>query len=164
LVFVANRKRTGVGDATGDGGGFEILDRVPTTAEYRALCEAVGWGELINFGAAAAALPRSLHAVVAQADDRAVGMGRIVGDGAIFFYVQDVAVRPGYRGRGIGAAILDALVSWVRRNAAERSFLGLFAVTGTEAFYERFGFGAHAHDIGMYQVIRPNGTSRASAP
>lgn len=136
--------------------GVEIMRRMPTLVEYRALCEAVRWGEVMNFEAAAA-LPRSLYAVVARANGMTVGMGRIVGDGAVFFYLQDVAVRPEYQGRGIGGEILDALVTWVRQNAPERSFLGLFAIKGTEAFYERFGFGAHEHDVGMYQVIRSCG-------
>jgi len=145
-----------------EGIGVDIVRRMPTLAEYRALCEAVGWGEVMNFEAAADALPRSLYAVVAQVDGRTVGMGRIVGDGAVFFYLQDVAVRPDHQGRGIGAAILDALVTWVRQNAPERSFLGLFAIKGTEAFYERFGFGAYEHDVGMYQVIRSRGAPPAN--
>ncbi len=122
-------------------------------AEYRHLCEAVGWGEVMNFEAARDALPRSLHAVVAVADGKTVGMGRIVGDGAIFFYVQDIAVAPPWQGRGVGAAILSALTTWVRETAPEKAFLGVFAVAGTERFYERFGFAQHAHDVGMYQVV-----------
>ena len=109
----------------------------------------------MNFDAATEALPRSLFAVVAVADGNTVGMGRIVGDGAIFFYVQDIAVLPQWQGRGVGKAILSALVGWVHENAPEKSFLGVFAVKGTEVFYERFGFAVHSEDIGMFQVIAP---------
>ena len=43
-----------------------IIERVPTIAEYRRLCEAVGWGNVMNFTAAERALPTSLYAVVAE--------------------------------------------------------------------------------------------------
>jgi len=87
---------------------YQIHSRTPTRDEYKRLCEAVGWGTVMNFDAATEALPRSLFAVVAVADGKAVGMGRIVGDGAIFFYVQDIAVLPQWQGRGVGKAILSA--------------------------------------------------------
>lgn len=135
--------------------GYQIGISTPTPDEYRRLCEAVGWGDVMNFDAAVEALPRSLFAVVAVAKGEPIGMGRIVGDGAIFFYAQDIAVIPQWQGRGVGKAILSALVEWVRKNAPEKSFFGVFAVKGTEAFYERFGFAVHSRDIGMFQVIPP---------
>jgi len=131
-----------------------LVERVPTIEEYERLCRAVGWGDVMNFAAAAQGLPRSLHAVVAEADGTAVGMGRVVGDGAIFFYIQDVAVHPDCQGRGIGSEILSTLVGWVRENAPDKAFFGLFAIHGTEPFYERFGFEVYAHDVGMFQVLR----------
>jgi len=130
-----------------------VVPRIPTLEEYRRLCRAVGWEDVMNFSAAEQALPRSLYAVVAEVNGVAVGMGQIVGDGAIFFYVQDVAVDPDHQGQGIGAAILSALVGWARETAPDKAFLGVFAVKGTEPFYEREGFAAYAHDIGMFQVL-----------
>jgi GNAT superfamily N-acetyltransferase len=59
-----------------------------------------------------------------MAGDRAVGMGRLVGDGVMYFYVQDLAVEPGYQGRGVGQAILDALLGWVRQVAPAPAFIG----------------------------------------
>lgn len=118
------------------------------------MCEAVGWGDLMNFAAAEHAVPRSLHAVVAVAHGHAIGMGRVVGDGGIFFYVQDVAVVPAWQRRGVGTAMLSQLVRWVEENAPDKAFVGVFAVKGTEGFYERFGFSVHSSDVGMFQVIR----------
>jgi len=57
----------------------KLIARVPTLEEYTKLCRAVGWGDVMNFEAAKSALPRSLHAVVVEADGEAVGMGRVVG-------------------------------------------------------------------------------------
>jgi hypothetical protein len=113
-------------------------------------------GAVMNFDAAKLAVPRSLHAVVAKVDDETIGMGRIVGDGMIFFYLQDIAVVPKWQGRGVGAAILSTLLDWVRKVAPEKSFLGVFAVKGTETLYERYGFSVHPSDVGMFQVVPPN--------
>lgn len=55
---------------------------------------------MIDFGAAPASLARSLDAVVALRAGRAVGMGRLVDDGAIYHDLQDVAVPPSVHGRG----------------------------------------------------------------
>jgi GNAT superfamily N-acetyltransferase len=107
---------------------------------------------VINFDAAAESLRESRCAFVAVSEGETVGMGRIVGDGAIYFYVQDVAVLRAYQGRGIGSQILTALVGWVARNAPEKAFVGLFTVPGTEPFYRGFGFEAHAWMTGMFQV------------
>src|SRR6266403_353967 len=44
--------------------------------------------------AAAAGLPNTLFAVLVRKDGRVVGMGRLVGDGGLFFQVVDIAVEP----------------------------------------------------------------------
>lgn len=130
-----------------------LLERIPTPEEYRALCEAVGWGEIINFDAAPDSLARSLFGVVVTDGDTAIGMGRLVGDGAMYVYVQDVAVRPDYQGRGVGQLILRALLDYVRRTAPDQAFVGLFAAQGTQPFYRRFGFDEHPDAlVGMFTV------------
>ena len=65
--------------------GYRIEERPPTAEEYRRICGEVGWAGSINFAAASDSLARSLHCCVVVHDGEAVGMGRIVGDGAIYF-------------------------------------------------------------------------------
>jgi GNAT superfamily N-acetyltransferase len=132
--------------------GYRIEERQPSAEEYRCICAEVGWAGAINFDAAPDSLARSLHCCVVIHEDEAVGMGRIVGDGAIYFYIQDVAVVPAHQGRRLGALILRTLVDWVRANAPEKAFVGLFAATGTEPFYRRFGFEAHPELTGMFRT------------
>lgn len=134
-----------------------LVARPPTTEEYRALCTAVGWQEVMNLAVAEAALRHGLHAVVVERDGRAIGMGRVVGDGAIYFYVQDVAVEPEHQGRGVGERIVASLVDWVRAHAPDRAFLGVFAAAGTEGFYRRHGFEQYSGLTGMFQVVRTGG-------
>jgi GNAT superfamily N-acetyltransferase len=134
------------------GDPYRLVERLPTLEEYTRICVDVGWGDIVNFDAARTSLPASRCAFVAELGDDAVGMGRVVGDGAIYFYVQDVAVLHAHQGRGLGGRILGALVDWVGRNAPEQAFVGLFAAVGTEGFYRRFGFEAHTGMTGMFQV------------
>lgn len=67
---------------------YELVERLPGPAESRRICTAVGWEPVMKFDAAPAALARSLYAVVALRGGEAVGMGRIAGDGVIYFYLQ----------------------------------------------------------------------------
>jgi GNAT superfamily N-acetyltransferase len=131
---------------------YIIAERAPTLEEYHTICTAVGWAGVINFDAAAEALPRSLYAVVALHAGQAIGMGRIVGDGAIFFYLQDIAVLPAHQGAGLGGRIVGRLLEYVARAAPPQAFVGLFAAAGKEPFYQRYGFQAHAGLTGMFQV------------
>ena len=86
----------------------------------------------MNFDVAAKAIDSSLYAVVAVHKEQAVGMGRIVGDGAIFYYIQDIAVSPKHQKQGIGARILDTLMEYLKHHAPEKAFVGLFAAEGSE--------------------------------
>jgi N-acetylglutamate synthase-like GNAT family acetyltransferase len=142
-----------------------LIERAPTLAEYRALCTAVGWAEIIDFEAAPASLERSLFGVVAVDDGRVIGMGRLVGDGALYFYVQDVAVDPAYQHEGVGEAIVARLVAHVRARVTREAFVALFAVAGTEPFYGRHGFERRDQMVGMFQVVRrePSGPRAADA-
>ena len=134
-------------------GPYRLVERIATLEEYRHICTEVGWAEVMNFEAAAMALPRSLYGVVAVLDDQVVGMGRIVGDGAIFYYLQDVAVLPEHQGLGLGTQIVDRLVTLVKTKAPEKAFFGVFAAEGTLPFYQRFGFDQHPALTGMFQVV-----------
>jgi len=133
---------------------YTLVERLPTQAEYCALCESVGWGAVMNFEAAQTAVPNSLYGVVVELDGRAVGMGRIVGDGAIFFYIQDIAVFPDHQGRGLGREIMTKLMVYLAANAPARAFIGLFAAEGKGPFYAQFGFEQHPALTGMFTVAQ----------
>ncbi|WP_379135754.1 hypothetical protein [Paenibacillus sp. sgz500958] len=64
---------------------YRVETRTATIEEYRKLCSSVGWKDFMNLDAAEVALSRSLFGVVVCYGDETVGMGRIVGDGQIFF-------------------------------------------------------------------------------
>lgn len=76
---------------------YEMLpNTTPTLDEYVTLCSSVGWKEYMNFDVAEASLAHSVYSVMVKDRNEVIGMGRIVGDGAIYFYIQDVVVRPSF--------------------------------------------------------------------
>ncbi|MCR2802785.1 GNAT family N-acetyltransferase [Paenibacillus soyae] len=135
---------------------YQLTNRVPTIEEYVQLCTEVGWKDYMNFEAAEHSLPKSLFGVVAQHGDRVVGMGRVVGDGHIYFYIQDIAVSPDHQNKGIGQMIMEAITSHLKEHAPEKAFVGLFAAQGKEPFYQRYGFQRHDGMTGMFGVVHGN--------
>jgi GNAT superfamily N-acetyltransferase len=124
---------------------LRIEERLPTPQEYRFLRASVGWRErsedLVRRG-----LAGSLFGVCAFADGRLVGMARIIGDGGMVFYIQDVIVVPDFQQQGIGARMMDSVMGYVRAHAGRNSVIGLMATKGVEPFYERYGFRARPDD------------------
>lgn len=88
------------------------------------------------------ALQNDLYHVAAVSEGKVIGMGRLVGDGAMYWYLQEIIVLPEYQGRGIGKRIVNKLLEHVRNTAIPGTWVevGLTAVKGKEPFYEKFGF------------------------
>ncbi|NYF60156.1 GNAT family N-acetyltransferase [Micromonospora purpureochromogenes] len=131
---------------------YRLVDRLPTVEEFVAVTRAVGWADAYDPAAIPASLAASLHAVVAVEGDRVIGLGRLIGDGAIYYYLQDLAVVPERQRRGVGAAILGRLEEWIAGRASARTFVGLFATGGSVALYRRFGYAVHEDMTGMFRV------------
>ena len=81
---------------------FEMIERPPTLEEFHQLCVSVGWEKMMNFKVINHSLENSLHAVVVRFESKIIGMGRIIGDGHVYFYVQDIVVRPEFQKMGVG--------------------------------------------------------------
>jgi len=118
-----------------------IVERRPTTEEYAAITAAVSFkphpAEAIEIG-----LANSLFHACAVVDDRAIGMGRIVGDGALTFYLTGIMVIPEYQRRGLGTQIVERLLDRVRRVPYANTLVEALPLPGLEGFYARFGFKA----------------------
>ena len=69
-------------------------------------------------------------------DQRIVGAGRALADGADCSYICDVAVHPDYQGRTIGKRIVEKLVSL----STGHNKILLYANPGKEGFYAKLGF------------------------
>lgn len=124
---------------------------------YLSLRKQVGWIEL-GREQAQMALDNSLKVVTVYEDDVPIGMGRIVGDGAVVSYIQDLIVIPEYQSKHIGSMIIDKLITYVKGLTFDnhRMMLCLMCAKGRESFYEKHGFTARpTKDLGpgMIQYI-----------
>jgi ribosomal protein S18 acetylase RimI-like enzyme len=87
--------------------------------------------------------------------NKVVGCGRVIGDGGIYFYIQDIIVLPEFQGKGIGRRIMDAVMEYLKAHARDGAFVGLMAAKGVSKFYERYGFKERPSDApGMFLVMR----------
>lgn len=118
---------------------LHIVERPPSVKEYQYLRKVVGWPE-VDERVVAAGLANALYSVCLLDGDRVVGCGRVVGDGGIYFYLQDVIVAPEHQGKGHGRSLTEALMRYIAGHAGAHSFVGLMAAEGVAPFYERFGF------------------------
>ena len=124
---------------------WSLIEKLPNAEEYNMLRETTDWGTYAE-DFIQQYLANSLFCVCAMAGDNCVGMARVVGDGGLVFYIQDVIVVPEYQSRGIGTQMVAAVMRYIRSIAVQNTMIGLMAAKGKESFYEKSGF-----------VTRPNG-------
>lgn len=101
------------------------------------------------------AINNSLFNVVAKINGQIVGMGRLVGDGVMYWYLQEIIVLPEYQGKGIGKSIVIRLLEHIRETMqpGTQVSVGLTAVHGKEPFYEKLGFSLTNSGMAMSIVI-----------
>lgn len=136
---------------------FELREDVLDVDTYLMLRDTVGWKKL-TYEQAEQALENSIKTLVAYEDGRPVGMGRIVGDGVVICYIQDLVVSPKSQGNCVGGEILERLIAYVKNITLEGTemMLCLMCAKGRENFYSHHNFIARPTDSlgpGMIQYI-----------
>jgi predicted GNAT family N-acyltransferase len=81
------------------------------------------------------------HAVAFDAGGNPIGTARLLPSGRI----GRMAVLKGWRGKGVGAALLDAMLDRARSRAMKRAVL--HAQTQAAGFYRRFGFSERGEEF-----------------
>jgi GNAT superfamily N-acetyltransferase len=132
LAFSRNEEGSLMEDVT-------IVEKTPSAEEYNRLRSLVGWGTYLN-GVIETSLPRSLYCICAVRDGELIGMARVIGDGGLLFYIQDVIVIPDCQRLGIGTLLMDWVMTFIRANASHNTIVGLMSAKGKEPFYEKYGF------------------------
>ncbi|MGN0374172.1 MAG: GNAT family N-acetyltransferase [Butyrivibrio sp.] len=126
---------------------------------YLFLRQQVDWPKLTRYQAECA-VSNCLFNVCAYQDDRPVGMGRVVGDGAVISYIQDLVVVPDAQGQHIGSMVLTRLKQYVESitKPGSRMMLCLMCAKGRENFYLEHGFIARPTDsLGPGMIIYIDG-------
>ncbi len=120
---------------------YELVDNVLSAEDFIRLKVATGFIDR-PLQQVEKALKNGLFNVSAVCDGKVIGMGRLVGDGAMYWYLQEIIVLPEYQGKGIGKSIVNRLIEHIKSEAVPRTKIeiGLTAVKGKEPFYEKFGF------------------------
>ena len=65
-----------------------------------------------------------------------VGFARAVTDGAVMYWLCDVWIEEGHRGKGLGVALVETVVS----HPALAPLVGILATRDAHGLYARFGF------------------------
>ena len=134
--------------------GYQLVMTAPPVADYLRLRRESGLTPK-NAAQATAALPGSWAAChVVATDGEIVGMGRLLGDGGWYFHVVDMAVLPDHQRRGLGDAILGALLARIREVAPPGAWVNLLADPPGRRLYARHGFAETAPgSVGMAQIL-----------
>ena len=92
------------------------------------------------------------------ADDiMVIGMARIIGDGVLNLYIQDVIIAKAYRRQKLGTLILNHLITLLHNKFPADCTIGLMAAKGQTQFYNQFGFETRPNndvDAGMSAALR----------
>jgi len=119
----------------------EIVARKPTPAEYESVVASVGFRSH-DHAAVDVALANTPYCVCAVDGNEVIGLGRIIGDGAISFLLTNVMVRPSHQRRGIGSRIVRVLCEAVEALPYHNIVVEAVPLPGLQSFYERLGFRA----------------------
>lgn len=132
---------------------YKLTLTQPAADEYVRLRTIAGLTPM-SHEAARIGLPRSIIAVCVRQGDTLVGMGRVIGDGGLFFQVVDIAVHPDHQRKGVGTLVMQALIEQLKSTAPSGAYVSLIADDGAEYLYQRFGFKPTApRSIAMAQIL-----------
>ncbi len=128
---------------------YTLTTTIPSSDDYRRLRVLAGLSAK-SAEAAARGLPHTLFAASIHHAGQLVGMGRVIGDGGLFFEIVDIAVDPAHQKRGLGKAIVGALTDHLHHTAPATAHVTLIADGEAHRLYAQFGFKPVAPDsMGM---------------
>jgi GNAT superfamily N-acetyltransferase len=88
------------------------------------------------------ALSNQICSIAAFNGNEIVGIGRLIGDAAIWWILSEIWVLPKYQRKGIGRQIVNWLLQYIKENGVKGSYAAVILVCAKdkEGFYEKFGF------------------------
>ena len=109
--------------------GIAFHTELPTVSEYSALRCLAGWGD-ISEDVASKALSSTAISICTRYDGALVGLGRVVGDNALYYYVSDIFVHPDRRGLGLGEMIISRLVNELKKVSEPGATIAVLSAPG----------------------------------
>ena len=139
--------------SAGELDAYVVEDRPPSVDEYVRLRVEAGLSAKTP-EAARLGLANTWFGVTVRTGGEAIAMGRVIGDGGLFFEVVDIAVHPAHQRRGLGRRVMEALMAHLEAHAPPSAHVMLLADGPAHKLYEKFGFRATAPaSIGMERRI-----------
>lgn len=126
-------------------------DRIDRDAVHRFLSEEAYWSKGVGREQVDRAIEHSICFGAYGEDGAQIGFTRVVTDQATFAWVCDVFVLPAARGRGIGKALIAAVVAHDAVRDVRRIML---ATEDAHGLYRQFGF-TEPDDLYKWMVLRP---------
>jgi GNAT superfamily N-acetyltransferase len=141
---------------------IKIKENKLTASEFNYLFSSFGW-IAPDEEQTSKALENTLCTFSVYDNKMLIGMGRLLGDYAMSFYIKDVAILPDYQGKGIGKALTKYMIAYVKKQLPPgwRVSLELISSKGKEGFYRKFGFEERPCDFdgaGMFMMVEPDST------
>jgi hypothetical protein len=124
---------------------LKIERRNPRPVEYARLRELTGLPP-VNSEKAEEGLQKSLFSVCLTVKGKTIACGRILGDGFLYFYIQDILVDPDFDSFGIDGMVMDVIMAYIKNQATTNSFVGVMAESGKEKFFAKYGFNARSSE------------------
>ncbi len=118
---------------------MDIILNELTAEEYLFMHELVGF-YLYSVEDVVSALEQDVLDVKVFYEKQLVGIGRVVGDARIVFFLKDIIVHPKFRNKGVGTIVVNTLLERIRLICCDHAYVGLMSTVGAEGFYEKFGF------------------------
>lgn len=126
---------------------YIILDNQLQAEDFIRLFASAGWGELPQ-DMVEMSLANSYATFSVKRGNKVIAMARLLGDGAMSFFLKDLVVAPEYQGTGIGSKLLTHVEEYIRMQLKSgwEGYLQLVSAKGKEAFYQKMGYATHPHE------------------
>lgn len=133
---------------------IKFVENQLTAKQFSYLYNSTGW-ESFSIEQIEKSLKNDIYNISAWKNDELIGMGRLVGDSAIYWYIQNLIILPKFQLSGVGTAIMERLLLYIRNNSSLGSHIivGLMCSEDTASFYRKFSF-----DIRPCKTLGPGAT------
>lgn len=120
---------------------YKVIENDMSIDDFMLLRKSVGLKELSK-EQVSKMINNSIYTLVIKDGDKPIGMGRLVGDGAYVYYLQNINVKPEYQKSGVGTLILNNLLNFIKKDKIEGTEVMVLLMSSkiAEGFYKKFGF------------------------
>ncbi len=134
---------------------YKVELKAPALDEFANLRKQVKW-QNPDYKTLKASIENSLFWFTVYDTDKLIGTGRVIGDGAMYFYIQDIIVAPSYQKQGIGRLVMTHIENYLSSTCSNGATVGLLSAHGKESFYTHYGYVKRDGDglgLGMCKFI-----------